>query len=162
MQIPKTVFLFFFLFWYNAASLWAQQGTSISGGEGSGTGGKVSYTLGEVHYQLITSNGGSISQGLQHSYEFLISTGIERTDIHLNTSVYPNPTMDFVVLSLQASVFQNMSYALFDMQGKLVARQVLSNNPTYIPMAEFANASYFLKVLDGNKEVKIFKIIKNQ
>lgn len=46
-------------------SLFAQQGNAAAGGEATGAGGMVSYTIGLVDYINATSNSGTITQGLQ-------------------------------------------------------------------------------------------------
>jgi hypothetical protein len=47
------------------------------------------------------------------------------------------------------------------MQGKLLETKMIEGNETNIETCNFALAIYFLKVKDGDKDVKTFKIIKN-
>jgi hypothetical protein len=137
----------------------AQQGPVTSGGDAIGSGGSMSFTIGQIDYTSSTSGGGSVNQGIQQPYEIFVVTGIQEKEIELTASVYPNPTTDFVMLSVPK--FNNMSYELYDLQGKLIVKQKINSGQTSISMVNLANAIYFIKVLNNKSEVKTFKIIKN-
>lgn len=139
----------------------AQENTDALGGMAYGTGGSVSYSIGQIDYESAADAGGSIGQGLQQPYEIMIVSGIEDNDINLAFAVYPNPTADFVVLSVQNANTLNMTYALFDIEGKLIEKQEVNGSQTTIAMKDLANGIYFIKVLRKSTEVKIFKVIKN-
>lgn len=47
------------------------------------------------------------------------------------------------------------------MQGKLLQSEKITGKQTSIVMSNLVPATYFVKVTEGNKEVKTFKIIKN-
>ncbi|MES2140645.1 MAG: T9SS type A sorting domain-containing protein [Bacteroidota bacterium] len=138
----------------------AQQNPVASGGDAIGTGGVISYSLGQIDYVTSTGSLGTISEGLQQPYEILILSGFEETGISL--SVYPNPTTDFVVLSVLNSNTQNMTYTLYDLLGKIIENKKLSGSQTSISMTNLANDIYFIKVLNNDTELKVFKIIKNK
>jgi hypothetical protein len=161
MTKPKMIFFSIALLLCTAIGAIAQSGTVAAGGDASGAGGTVSYSIGQTDYITENGTGGTITQGLQQPYEILIVTGIEVKDINLSFSVYPNPTADFVVLSVKEIATENMSYVLCDVQGKVIDRKKISSNETQITVVELSKATYLIKVLDNNKEVKTFKIIKN-
>src|ERR1017187_7057341 len=94
------------------SDLLAQKGTVASGGEASGTGGKISYSIGQIDYINATGSNGTITQGLQQPYEIQVMTGIDKTSINLTCIVYPNPVTNFLRLSVEKTPEQNMSYAL--------------------------------------------------
>jgi len=144
-------------------SLQAQEALSASGGESTGSGGSSSYSVGQVFTNTSEGTSGSISEGVQQAFEILVVTGIKETGISLNISAYPNPTQDYLHLELDASTFQNvqtMRYQLFDMNGRLIASDRLEGNVTTIVTSQLSPATYFVKVLSSNKEVKTFKVIK--
>ncbi|MBE9469140.1 MAG: T9SS type A sorting domain-containing protein [Bacteroidetes bacterium] len=145
--------------------LQAQEVISASGGNASGNGGKVSYTVGQVVYTTNTGTSGSVSQGVQQAYEISVVSGIEQAqDINLICSTYPNPTTNFLTLNVDAErsrSIQSMSYQLFDINGKFLESKILTSNKTTITMENRVASIYFLKVLDNNKELKTFKVIKN-
>jgi hypothetical protein len=158
MTKPKKIIIVLLLFCGVAR---AQNGPVAAGGDASGTGGSASYSIGQVDYITENGTGGTITQGLQQPYEIAVVTGIEATDINLSASVYPNPTADLVTLNVKSSSTLNMFYILCDVQGKQIRQDKLSGSETRISMEELNKATYLLKVLDNNKEVKTFKIIKN-
>jgi len=56
---------------------------------------------------------------------------------------------------------QSMEYRLYDMNGNLLEKKKLTGKETAISMEKLLPASYFLKITDNQKEIKIFKIIKH-
>ena len=144
---------------WGTTSCFAQQGTVSAGGTASGTGGTVTYTIGETNYINTTGSGGTITQGLQQPYE--IVTSLEEVTLSAEVSLYPNPTNEYVVLSVAAGDVNDLSYQLYDMQGKLLEGKNLNDTQTNISMANYASATYFIKVLNSKNESKEFKIIKN-
>lgn len=149
-----SIFSCFFLINANA-----QRATVASGGNASGSGGSVSYTVGQIDYSTNTGSTGSGMQGVQQPYE--ISTiGINDIVIDLNISAFPNPSNDFLTLKYENYKLENTGYQLYDSDGKLIESKMLINNQTTITMSQLIPAIYFLKVTTETKELKVFKIIK--
>jgi len=145
--------------------LQAQEVLPATGGNASGGGGTVSYTVGQVIYTTNTGTNGSVAQGVQQPYEIFVVIGLpEVIGINLVVSAYPNPTTDNLILKTDASVLhiiQSMYYQLFDVNGKLLESNKIESNETRIVVSSYTHATYFLKVIQGDKEVKTFKITKN-
>lgn len=140
-------------------TIFAQQGTVTAGGEASGSGGSISYTIGETNNSSATGIDGNINQGMQQPYEiFTISISAK---FNANVSLFPNPTSDYVVISVEGTNADNLRYELFDMNGKLLQSAKMSSNETSILMREYASASYFVKIYNNENESKNFKINKN-
>ena len=140
----------------------AQNAIPASGGNATGSGGSVSYTVGQVVYTKYTGTNGSVAQGVQQPYEISVVTGIAETkDISLEIEVYPNPATDFVKLKIENYEVKNLKYQLYDINGSLIKDNKVEGNETNIPMQNLLPATYFLKVTDNNKVIKTFKIIKN-
>ena len=142
--------------------LQAQEAVTTTGGNASGSGGTVSYTIGQIDYTTNTGTGGTVTQGVQQPYEFFILGIDDKKDISLEMSVYPNPSVAFVNLKIVNQNLENLSFQLYDVNQKLILNQKVSSTETSIPMEKLASATYFLKVSDNKKVVKTFKIIKNQ
>ncbi len=143
-----------------AMDMKAQDAAPATGGDANGSGGSVSYSVGQVVYASNSSASGSINQGVQQPY--VVFTGINtNSNINLLISVYPNPSIAFINLKVENLDLQNLSFQLFDVNGKLLINQKISGTETSIVMDEFAKGNYFLKVIDNKSELKTFKIIKN-
>jgi len=56
---------------------------------------------------------------------------------------------------------QGIYYQLFDMNGKLIKSDKISKRQTNIKIGSLDAANYFVKVMQGNKEIKTLKIQKN-
>ena len=139
----------------------AQESTSTTGGEASGSGGSASYTVGQVFYTTQTgTNGKSAVQGVQQPYEISTATGINETTIHLEMIVFPNPTTDYLTLKVEKPA--GLSFQLFDLQGKVIENKKVTATTSSIKMKKLPKAVYFLKITKDNQVVKTFKIIKNQ
>ena len=153
------------LFSISIIGLQAQNTVSATGGVASSSRGSVSYSVGLVDYSTSTSSGGSVSQGVQQAYTNSYVTGLEvAKGISLSVSAYPNPTTDFLILKVDITSTlnnQSLSYQLVEASGKVLESKKLQSNPTSIDMQKLVKAAYFLKVIEGNKEIKTFKIIKN-
>ena len=142
-------------------SLQAQVAIPATGGNASGSGGSASYSVGQVVYTTNTGTGGSVTQGVQQPYE-IYTVGVEQEKgITLLYAAYPNPTSDNLTLKIDGAIPQKCIATLYDLNGKLLENKKVEGNETSISMENLAPAVYFLKVMQDNKEVKSFKIIKN-
>jgi hypothetical protein len=142
-------------------SLRAQQAIPATGGDVSGSGGTVSYSIGQVVYTTNTGTGGSGAQGVQQPYEIFVYTGIEEAK-GIECTAYPNPATDHIIVKVFNLNIKDLKYQLFEGNGKLIENKVPDGNETFISMEHLVPATYFLKVLKNNKEIKSFKIIKNK
>ncbi len=141
----------------------AQEAIPATGGNVSGSGGSLSYTIGQVVYTTNTGTNGSVAEGVQQPYEISVVVGIEQAnDINFICTAYPNPTTDLLILEVEGTANEKFIFQLYDIMGKLLVSKKIIDNKTTISMANLAPAIYFLKVTDHQKVVKTFKIIKNQ
>ncbi|MEJ5266144.1 MAG: hypothetical protein WHT29_12590, partial [Bacteroidales bacterium] len=84
--------------------LQAQESVNATGGNAFGSGGSVSYSVGQVVYTTNSGTNGSVAQGVQQPYEISVVTGLEEAKgINLSVSAYPNPTTDYLTLRIDAS-----------------------------------------------------------
>jgi opacity protein-like surface antigen len=138
----------------------AQQSINAAGGNAQGSGGSVSYTIGQIDYTCYEGFGGTVNQGVQQLNEISEYLAVNLPEIKLEMVVYPNPTADLVNLKIENYETGFLSYALFDMQGRQIATNTITQNETQIQMKHLASAIYLLSVFDKNKLLKTFKIIK--
>ena len=140
----------------------AQQATIATGGDASGSGGTIAYSVGQIVYATNTGTTGSLAQGVQQAYEISIVLGIDNHSINLELTAYPNPTTNFLTLNVGNAELSTLNFQLYDINGRLIeSRKIISSSET-IAMEKLPTANYILKVTNNNnKEVKTFKIIKN-
>jgi hypothetical protein len=161
MNSKKIKIVVLFLLSFGLLTGQAQQASTATGGDASGSGGTVAYSVGQIVYTTNTGTNGSVAQGVQQSYEISIVLGIEDNSIKLELTAYPNPTTNFLTLNVGNAELSTLSFQLYDISGKLIeSRKIISSTET-IGMENLPRAIYFLKVANDKKEVKTFKIIKN-
>ena len=150
------------LFSISITSLHAQNVATTSGSKATGSGGTVDYTIGQIVYKTNSGTNGTVSEGVQQPYEISVITDIEEArDIILDFLVYPNPTNDNLRLFIKDFDINNVHYQLYNINGVLLQDQQVLDGETLIPMQGQQPSTYFLKILQGTKEIKTFKIIKN-
>jgi hypothetical protein len=160
MKHKKTVLSAAFLL-LGLAGLHAQQATTASGGDATGTGGTASYSLGQVVYTSNTGSNGNIAQGVQQAYE-IYNVGITETELNISLSIFPNPTAANLTLQISDYSNEKLSYQLYDMQGKLLNNGKILAQQTKIEMTSLPTAAYYVNVVNQeNQKVQSFKIIKN-
>ena len=94
----------------------------------SGTGGSVSYSVGQVAYTCNTGTSGIVTQGVQQPYDISVVSGIETEAVDLTFSAYPNPTTENLTLTINnlesfngGTGCSDLLYQLFDINGFLLS-----------------------------------------
>jgi hypothetical protein len=152
-------FILFGLLWASLSQ--AQESVNASGGDASGGGGSVAYSIGQVGYTSNIGNNGNVSQGVQQAYEIFVF-GNDDVSSNISLQIFPNPTADNLILQINNFNNEQYSYQLFDMQGKQLSTGRIVDTQTPINMYSLPTASYLLYVVNqDNKKVQTFKIIKN-
>lgn len=149
---------------FATGGLHAQENSVAGGSEASGTGGIVSYTIGQVAYTTNTGTNGSVSQGVQQTYEISSVSGINEYVIQLDISVFPNPTTHYLTLQIEDFTLvkkQQLIYQLIDQKGKIIMKEEILAGSTNINMEQFPSATYFLNITKDNQLIQSFQIIKN-
>jgi hypothetical protein len=147
------------LLWTSVAQ--AQESINSSGGNATGNGGTVSYSIGQVVYSSNTGNDGSVAQGVQQPYE-IITVGINENEPKISLSVFPNPIAENLILQVNEVEHSTLNFQLCDMQGKQLSKGQIIAKQTQINTASLSSATYFINVINQeNQKVQTFKIIKN-
>jgi hypothetical protein len=161
MKQQRKILSIFFLYGFCCAIVHGQQTIPATGGNASGSGGSVSYTVGQILNSTFSGSNGSVVQGVQQPYEISVVTAIRNTeDITLKCFVYPNPTAGITKLVFESPDFDNMSFRLFDINGMLLQDKKVESRETEISLENLSSSVYFLKVIKNNQEIKVFKIVK--
>jgi hypothetical protein len=160
MKVKKTG-LITICFLFGISFLSAQESINASGGVATGSGGSVSYSVGQLTYNTYTGSNGTITQGVQQSFEISETLSVDNTAILLEASIFPNPTTDYLNLRLKDTNVSELSFQIIDITGKLITTKKLVTSNTIIQMDYLPATTYFMTVFRNQKTIKTFKIIKN-
>jgi len=145
------VFSFFATLTVSAQEVIATQGESYSNASAS-----IDFTVGEVIINTGTDGTNDITQGFhQTNWNFL---GMEDYAPNYEATIFPNPSQD--VLNIRTSSFENVTYTLYDAQGKLVMQNILSAEQTPIQVSQLAPGKYSLTLNNETQLLKTFELIK--
>ena len=139
-----------------AISVSAQEVVATQGESYSNASANIDFTIGEVIIATGTDGTNDITQGFhQTNWNFL---GVEDHAPNYEAIIFPNPTED--VLNIRTSTFENVTYTLYDAQGKLVMQNMLSAEQTPIQVSQLAPGSYSLTLNNETQNLKTFKLVK--
>lgn len=157
----KSIQLIAFLFSITMGSLTAQEAIVTTGNDASGSGGSVSYSVGQIAYSYQEGSSGNINQGVQQPFEIslVLATG-DNFGINLTMVAYPNPTTNYLNLQIKNYNGEELTFQLYDMLGRVINQNRITGNSTRIQMSGLPTATYLLSVKSGDKQVKEFRIIK--
>ena len=137
---------------------YAQEVVSTQGDSYSNGSAMIDFTIGEVVINTATDGTNDLTQGFhQTNWNFL---GVEDNAPSYAVTIFPNPTSD--VLNIKTSTFENVTYTLYDAQGKLVMQNILTAEQTPIQVSQLAPGSYSITLNNKTQILKTFKLIKQQ
>jgi hypothetical protein len=161
MKITKCFLFVLLMSGICTAILHAQSTITTSGGNATGSGGSVSYTVGQILYSAISGSNGTVVQGVQQPYEISVVTAIASTEnINLRCVVYPNPTSGLAKLVFESDDYENLSFRLYDVNGAILQVHNDVRSETELSLENQSAGIYFLHIMKNNLQVKVFKIIK--
>ncbi|MBO4481707.1 MAG: T9SS type A sorting domain-containing protein [Bacteroidales bacterium] len=142
----------------------AQSDLVTTGGDIQGSNGSVSYTVGQVAVQSIEASAVSLTEGVQQPYE-IQTVGVDNYPaITLDATVYPNPTADRLVLSVEnfAETYGRTSLraVLHNTNGQYIQTVDVAGSQTTIDMSALSAGTYYLRVTAGQQTLKTFKVVK--
>ena len=133
----------------------AQTAVVTAGGEA----GTVSFSVGQTFVEVAESGNGSLTSGVQQTYEIIVVDGIHNRQVTLEAAVYPNPVTDRLVLRVYDTL-ATLRYTLTDANGRNLVSADISDEQTTIEMDRFAQGVYFVRVTDGDAAMRTFKVVK--
>jgi hypothetical protein len=150
----KLYFLALFFLVASAKNVSAQDLFLISGGgtHSSGSGGSVSWSIGEVVIQTATSSGNHVTQGFHQGNIYVV--GIEEL-VEIAVSVYPNPTSESVTIQISEPV----NVSIYDMSGRLVGTHTLADAINSIDVTSFSRGTYNMIFERKGSETRNVKLI---
>ncbi len=153
--------LFILLFFITKTN--AQETALPAGGEATGAGGSMSFSVGQIADQTNLGGGITEAQGVQQPYEISVVTGLSSVGkLHIDMQVFPNPAQNNITLQIKHSSLANFYYTLTDQVGKVISQNKITQSSTAIDVHALAASSYFLSVYADQQLINSFKILKNQ
>lgn len=141
-----------------AVSVNAQQVISTQGNSYSNASHTIDYTIGETVTATVSNGSNDLTQGFHQTN--VVITNVEDLDANILVNIFPNPTSDFVNLSVEK--FEGLTLQIYDAAGKLVEQTELSQSLTSFKVSHYSNGTYLLTLTHKkDKKVKAYKIIKN-
>ena len=134
----------------------AQEVIATQGDSYSNTSTQIDFTIGEIIINTGTDGTNELTQGFhQTNWNFV---GLENHATGYEASIFPNPTSD--ILNIRTSTFENVTYTLYDTQGKLILQGKLTADQTPIRVGQLATGKYSLILGSKNQKLKTFKLVK--
>ena len=152
-------FIFILLLLLAKYNVDGQEIVTTSGDYFSNNVGSISQSIGEPVGETFHDNNRILTQGFQQSgIEITIVKEIK--DPGIRVRVYPNPTKEFVNLSIAGTKKNELEIKLTDIQGKTLFAKKFTGSELSIPLKYLHSGTYLLIVNVSETESKVFKIIK--
>ena len=93
----------------------------------------------------------------------LTVTGVEDYLMSVNMNVYPNPTTDKINVQISTMNHEQLlgtEIQLYDMYGKWLSTWKVTGETTEIDLSSYAASVYFIKAVNGKRQVGVRKIVK--
>jgi hypothetical protein len=158
--MKKTVnFFSIILFCFAINAVHAQKSVVASGGKATGAGGTASFSVGIISYK--NPDGSLQNTGIQQPYEIFTLKNLTFDNQQIQIVAYPNPVNNFLKISVDSTLISNLSYLIFDSNGKTISSQTnIETTEMPIYFESFTAGIYFVSIRKENREIKNFKIIK--
>lgn len=147
------------LVFYWCLTIQAQQVIATAGSTLTNSNGSMSFTIGEGLTQAFSKGDKVITQGFQQP-NLVVSMVSVIKEIEFSIEAYPNPTSDIINIRIGKENQDGLQYLIFDFNGKLLKKDKLETSLTEIPFKSLQNGLYIIKISDGARDLKTFKIIK--
>jgi hypothetical protein len=163
--------LAFGLFFVFSGPVNAQSSIVSTGGELIGSGGSASITVGQVHYESVSSGNGASFGGVQQAYElFEIKTWKDvpywnepnepGLPIRVNLTLFPNPTPRAITIRVTDYNNEVLNYRILDVLGREMLNGVIGQSEVTIDVEKFPEATYYMEVKQGER-ASVYKLVKS-
>jgi len=122
----------------------------------------TTYTAGRLVFKVIKGTKTRVERGVKQNYEITVSTVIEKPeDMDMVCHINHNGADGKMHLVIRPFEDENMRFRFYDMNGKLLGENKIENKELVIPVENMSTATWLVKVVNNNMEVRLFKIEKN-
>ena len=152
-KLNTTLILYLF-----TISFFSQEVVSTQGDSYSNASINIVFTIGEVVIKRGTDGVFDLTQGFHQSHWNI--TALEDHNPSFNATIFPNPTTD--ILNIKTSMFEGVTYSIYNAQGKLILRDKLYFEQTPVNVKQFTVGAYLLKLNAEEQKQKTYKLIKRR
>ena len=152
-KLNTTLILYLF-----TISFFSQEVVSTQGDSYSNASINIVFTIGEVVIKRGTDGVFDLTQGFHQSHWNI--TALEDHNPSFNATIFPNPTTD--ILNIKTSMFEGVTYSIYNAQGKLILRDKLYFEQTPVNVKQFTVGAYLLKLNTEEQKQKTYKLIKRR
>jgi hypothetical protein len=138
----------------------SQESILSASNNATGEGGTVTYSVGQAAFNTFIASTGTITEGVQQPYEILFMTGLDDERMSLHCTVYPNPATSEVKLKIDLPSFAPLSYLLNTSDGLKISSGRIDAEETVIPVDALSPGVYLLTVMENEKILSTWKVIK--
>lgn len=112
------------------------------------------------YYKVLAANEAGYSD---YSNTIIVETTATNVTSIIETGfkIYPNPTRDFLTLEINDFDPKGWVCHVYDFYGRLIQVNQISGSRTIIDVSNLVPAVYFLRVINGSKDAKTLRIVKN-
>lgn len=145
-----------------ALNLKGQTSMNTSGGDGTGNGGSVAFSIGQVFFQVVEDPQISFSEGVQQAFEISIIDGVEEEKpFSFAISAFPNPIMDVLHIELKDEFSGTVMFQVHDAIGNLIQEGEASSSKFTIQTTNWSGGAYYLHVyITDSLQSSTLKIVK--
>ncbi|REC80411.1 T9SS C-terminal target domain-containing protein [Chryseobacterium elymi] len=144
---------------FSVSILSAQSAVLATGTNASGGNGSVSYSVGQTAY-LYKGTNSQVLEGVQQAYEITTLSASETTTKQESILLYPNPAKDYLYIDFSSVPYKGSEYQLFDSQGKLIKKNMISQSKSELNLSSLPSAVYIIRINQNGENLKTFKVIK--
>ncbi len=133
---------------------------STAGGFVTTSSGSLQWTLGEIAVQTLSSGDQQLTQGLQQN-GMMLTPVFETGQSALYIEVFPNPTVQQILVQRKAEYLPEQSFTLQNMLGQTQLSGTLRDELTAIELNTLAAQIYILRIFSpAGRQLAVFKIQK--
>ena len=141
-----------------SVNVFSQEVISNQGDSYIDSNASIDFSIGEVVTFTGTTSDYNLTQGFHQTNWSFVS--IENHVPSYQAVIYPNPTDEF--LNIKASLYENISYLIYDEMGKLILKGNLLCEETALELSPLATGRYSLILSNSKENLKTFNIIKTR
>lgn len=136
----------------------AQQSLNAAGGNASGSGGTVSYSIGQIDYAFKGNTTFTLAEGVQQPYEISV-TALDEAGTEQLPAVYPNPVENRLFITCPENSGMT-GYSLQDATGRTLHTKTGCGNFFDVDMQHYPSGNYFISIATSTTKTNHYLIIK--